>query len=197
MSATDLENTLYLDVPAGRVVIELRPDLAPGHVARIKELARARLLRRHRLPPRHRRLHGADRRPARRRHRRLRQEAQGRVQHRQACPRHRLDGALANAPTAPTASSSSVSTPAPFLDGKYTVWGQVTSGMEHIDAIKKGDEDDNGAVDDPDKIVRLQVAADVKGEVDDEATIRAPSRSALSPGRGPVRGRQRSTVPNV
>src|SRR5215467_6942763 len=37
----DLENTLYLDVPAGRVVIELRPDLAPNHVARIKELTRA------------------------------------------------------------------------------------------------------------------------------------------------------------
>jgi peptidylprolyl isomerase len=53
--------------------------------------------------------------------------------------------------------------PAPFLDGKYTVWGQVTSGMEHIDAIKKGDEDDNGAVDDPDKIVRMQVAADAEG----------------------------------
>src|SRR6266566_9671894 len=40
MSAADLENTLYLDVPAGRVVIEMRPDLAPKHVARIKELAR-------------------------------------------------------------------------------------------------------------------------------------------------------------
>src|SRR5713226_7408989 len=40
VSATDLEDTLYLDVPAGRVVIELRPDLAPKHVARIKELAR-------------------------------------------------------------------------------------------------------------------------------------------------------------
>src|SRR5579871_6889336 len=40
MSAADLENTLYLDVPAGRVVIELRPDLAPNHVARIKELTR-------------------------------------------------------------------------------------------------------------------------------------------------------------
>src|SRR5947209_9380186 len=38
--AEDLENTLYLDVPAGRVVIEMRPDLAPKHVARIKELAR-------------------------------------------------------------------------------------------------------------------------------------------------------------
>jgi len=52
--------------------------------------------------------------------------------------------------------------PAPFLDGKYTVWGQVVSGMEHIDAIKKGDDDDNGSVDEPDKIVRMQVAADAK-----------------------------------
>src|SRR6185437_11320625 len=41
MSAAGLEDTLYLDVPAGRVVIALRPDLVPGHVARIKELARA------------------------------------------------------------------------------------------------------------------------------------------------------------
>jgi peptidylprolyl isomerase len=52
--------------------------------------------------------------------------------------------------------------PAPFLDGKYTAWGEVVSGMEHIDAIKKGDEDDNGSVDKPDAIVRLQVAVDVK-----------------------------------
>jgi peptidylprolyl isomerase len=51
---------------------------------------------------------------------------------------------------------------APFLDGKYTVWGDVVSGMEHIDAIKKGDDDDNGAVKDPDRIIRMQVAADAK-----------------------------------
>ena len=38
--AADLENTLYLEVPAGRVVIELRPDLAPNHVAQIKRLVR-------------------------------------------------------------------------------------------------------------------------------------------------------------
>jgi peptidylprolyl isomerase len=52
---------------------------------------------------------------------------------------------------------------APFLDRQYTIWGHVVSGMEHIDAIKKGDEDDNGAVDDPDKIIRMQVAADAEG----------------------------------
>ena len=44
MSAADPENTLYLDVPKGRVVIELRPDLAPNTVARIKELTRKRIL---------------------------------------------------------------------------------------------------------------------------------------------------------
>jgi peptidylprolyl isomerase len=52
--------------------------------------------------------------------------------------------------------------PSTHLDGQYTIWGQVSSGMEHIDAIKKGDEDDNGSVDKPDAIVRMQVAADVK-----------------------------------
>ena len=66
-------------------------------------------------------------------------------------------------PTAPTASSSSALPPAPFLDGKYTIWGQVVSGMEFVDMIKKGDDDPNGMVTPPqDKIVKMQVAADVK-----------------------------------
>ena len=49
-----------------------------------------------------------------------------------------------------------------FLDGKYTVWGQVTKGMKHVGKIKRGDESRNGAVDDPDKIIRMRVAVDVK-----------------------------------
>jgi cyclophilin family peptidyl-prolyl cis-trans isomerase len=44
-----------------------------------------------------------------------------------------------------------------FLDGKYTVWGKVTSGMELVDAIKRGEP-----VRDPDRIVKMQVAADAK-----------------------------------
>jgi len=48
------------------------------------------------------------------------------------------------------------------LDGKYTVWGQVTSGMEHVDALKRGDKALGGIVENPDRIVRMQVAADVK-----------------------------------
>ena len=54
--------------------------------------------------------------------------------------------------------------PAPFLDGKYTIWGRVIEGMEYVDKIKKGDQAANGQVDKPDKIVRMRVAADVKDE---------------------------------
>jgi peptidylprolyl isomerase len=50
--------------------------------------------------------------------------------------------------------------PAPFLDGKYTLFGKVTSGMEFIDALKKGDQARNGSVTNPDKIIKMQVAAD-------------------------------------
>lgn len=49
-----------------------------------------------------------------------------------------------------------------FLDRQYTGFGKVTSGMEFVDKIKKGDMNDNGKVTDPDKIVTLRVAADVE-----------------------------------
>jgi peptidylprolyl isomerase len=53
--------------------------------------------------------------------------------------------------------------PQPSLDGQYTIWGQVTQGMEFVDKIKQGDENNNGMVDAPqDKIIKMQVAADVK-----------------------------------
>jgi peptidylprolyl isomerase len=50
--------------------------------------------------------------------------------------------------------------PAPYLDRQYTVWGRVVQGMEFVDKIKKGSQMRNGMVTDPDKIVRMQVAAD-------------------------------------
>jgi peptidylprolyl isomerase len=50
---------------------------------------------------------------------------------------------------------------APALDGKYTIFGKVASGMEYVDQIKKGDPNDNGKVTNPDKIIKMQVAADV------------------------------------
>ncbi|HEX9488668.1 MAG TPA: peptidylprolyl isomerase [Stellaceae bacterium] len=162
MSATDLENTLYLDVPAGRVVIALRPDLAPGHVARIKDLARKGFydgIVFHRVidgfmaqtgDPRGDGTGGSGKK--------LKAEFN-------VAKHVRGTVSMARSQSADSADSQFFVcfAPAPFLDGKYTVWGQVVSGMEHIDAIKKGDEDDNGAVADPDKIVRLQVAADAEG----------------------------------
>ena len=53
------------------------------------------------------------------------------------------------------------------LDGKYTVFGEVTSGMDVVDQIKAGTADNNGAVDNPDKIVTLRLASDVKPKADD------------------------------
>ena len=159
MGATDLENTLYLDVPAGRVVIELRPDVAPSHVARIKELAREGFydgLSFHRVidgfmaqtgDPRGDGTGGSGKK--------LKAEF-NKTKH----VRGTASMARSQNPDSADSQFFICFAPASFLDGKYTVWGQVASGMEYIDAIKKGDQDDNGSVDDPDCIVRLQVAAD-------------------------------------
>jgi peptidylprolyl isomerase len=161
MSNTDHENTLFLDVPAGRVVIELRPDLAPNHVARIKELVREGFydgIVFHRVidgfmaqtgDPRGDGTGGSGRK--------LKAEFNAGKHLRGTCSMARAQN-----PDSADSQFFICFAPAPFLDGKYTVWGQVVSGMEHIDAIKKGDDDDNGAVDDPDSIIRLQVAADAE-----------------------------------
>jgi peptidylprolyl isomerase len=157
--AADLENTLYLDVPKGRVVITLRPDLAPAHVARIKELAREGFydgLLFHRVidgfmaqtgDPRGDGTGGSGKR--------LKAEFNKEKHVRGTCSMAR-----AQSPDSADSQFFICFEAAPFLDGKYTVWGQVVSGMEHVDGIKKGDDGDNGAVDDPDAIIRMQVAAD-------------------------------------
>ena len=52
--------------------------------------------------------------------------------------------------------------PAPVLDGQYTIVGKVESGMELVDKIKKGDEAQNGVVSDPDRMIKVRIAADNK-----------------------------------
>ena len=161
MAAADLENTLYLDVPKGRVVIELRPDLAPNHVKRIKELVRQGF---YDGLPFHRVIAGF-----------MAQTGDpkgngtgGSGQNIKAefSSEHHVRGtvsmARAQSPDSADSQFFICFAPAPFLDGKYTIWGQVTSGMEFIDAIKKGDQAHNGSVTDPDRIVRMQVAADAE-----------------------------------
>lgn len=160
-AALDPENTIDLDLPAGRVVIQLRPDLAPHHVARIKELVRQGF---YDGTPFHRVIPGFM--------------AQGgdptgsgmggsgqKIKAEFSQERH-VRGTVSMARAANPDSADSqffiCFAPAPFLDGQYTIWGQVVSGMDVVDQIKKGSQSNNGAVSDPTKIVKMRVAADVK-----------------------------------
>ena len=160
VSAADLENTLYLDVPKGRVVIELRPDLAPHTVARIKELTREGFydgLAFHRVIDGFMAQTGDPRGDG--------TGGSGKKLKAEFSQAHFLRGTVGMARAQDPDSADSqffiCFAPAPFLDGKYTIFGQVTSGMEYIDALKRGDGP-NGMVTDPDHIIRMQVAADVE-----------------------------------
>ena len=163
VSAADLENTVYMDVPAGRVTIELRPDLAPNTVARFKELVRQHFydgIVFHRVidgfmaqtgDPTGTGMGGSGKK--------LKAEFTD-----TPFVRGTLGMARAQDPDSADSQFFICFEPADFLNGKYTVFGQVTAGMEYVDAIKKGDPNDNGKVTNPDKIIKMQIAADVKGK---------------------------------
>ena len=157
--AADLENTLYIDVPDGRVVIAMRPDLAPNHVAQIKALARRGF---YDGVPFHRVIDGFMAQTGDPTGtgtggsgNRLKAEFSN-----EAHVRGTVSMARAQDPNSADSQFFICFEAAPFLDRQYTIWGHVVSGMEHIDAIKKGDQRRNGTVSDPDKIIRMQVAAD-------------------------------------
>ncbi len=157
-TAADPENTLYMDLEAGRVVIELRPDLAPQHVARIKELARAEFydgLTFHRVIPGFM-AQGGD--PSGNGTGGSGQNIPAEFSPPNVAQHLRGTASMARAQHPDSADSQFFICfePAPFLDGKYTIWGQVVEGMEHVDAIKTGEP-----VRDPDHIVSMRVAADV------------------------------------
>ena len=159
--AADLENTIYLELKDGRVVIELLPELAPNHVKRIKELSRAGFydgIVFHRViegfmaqtgDPTGTGGGGSDKPD-------LKAEF--------SSERH-LRGVVSMARSRNPNSANSqffiVFDDASWLDNQYTVWGRVTSGMEFVDQIKKG-HPRSGEVDDPDRIVSMKVAADVE-----------------------------------
>jgi peptidylprolyl isomerase len=153
----DLENTIYMDLAFGRVTIELRPDLAPGHVARIKELAREGFYDGvvfHRVldsfmaqggDPTGTGM-GGSKKPN------LKAEFSREPHVRGICSMAR-----SQSPDSANSQFFICFDDASFLDRQYTVWGKVVSGMEHVDALKRGEPVQN-----PDKIVKMQVAADVK-----------------------------------
>ena len=158
----DRENTLYLDLKDGRVVIKLLPDLAPKAVERVKVLARQKF---YDGTPFHRVITGFMAQGG---------DPTGTGQGGSKLPDLPAEfttkakfvrGTLGSARTQDPDSANSqffiMFAPGPNLDGQYTIWGQVTSGMEFVDKIKRGDGP-NGQVSQPDKIVHLRVAADVK-----------------------------------
>lgn len=158
----DPENTIYMDLAAGRVVIQLRPDLAPHHVAQIKKLTRMGF---YDGTPFHRVIPGfmaqggdptgtgtgGSKLPD------LKAEFTQKVRF----TRGVIGMARADDPDSANSQFFIMFADAPDLNGQYTVWGQVVSGMEFVDKIKKGSGPD-GLVDHPDRIVKMQVAADVK-----------------------------------
>jgi peptidylprolyl isomerase len=151
----DLENTLLLTLESGPVTIKLRPDLAPDHVARIKELAREGFYDGvvfHRVIPGFMaqggdpsgRGIGGSSKPN------LKAEFSAEPHVRGICSMART-----NDPNSANSQFFIVFDDATFLDKQYTVWGQVTEGMENVDALPKGEPPRA-----PGKIVSMKVAAD-------------------------------------
>jgi len=159
----DPQNTLYLDTSYGRVVIALRPDLAPKHVERLKLLASEGY---YNNVPFHRVIDGF-----------MAQTGDGQYGNGTGGSKYpNLPAEFSSTPfrrgTVGMARSSSPDSAnsqfficfdtSAFLDGKYTVVGEVVSGMEFVDKLKKGSQANNGSVSAPDKIIKMQVAADAK-----------------------------------
>ena len=151
----DPENTLVMETTKGRVVIKLRPDLAPGHVERVKLLAREGFydgIVFHRVidgfmaqvgcP--HGTGTGGSSYPD------LKQEFNAEPHVRGICSMARAQN-----PNSANSQFFIVFDDARFLDKQYTVWGQVVEGMENVDTIKRGEP-----VRDPDSIVSMKVMAD-------------------------------------
>ncbi len=154
MSA-DLENTLILTLETGAVTIKLRPDLAPGHVARIKELVREGFYDGvvfHRVIPGFMAQGGDPSGTGRGGSDKPDLKAEFSDE-----PHVRGVVSMARTPNPDSANSQFfiVFDDATFLDKQYTVWGQVTEGMENVDALPKGEPPRA-----PGKIVSAKIAGD-------------------------------------
>ena len=153
-----MSDTLIMELKTGPVVIVLRPDLAPNHVARIKELTKAGFYDGvvfHRVIPDFMAQTGdptgtgtgGSEFPD------LKAEFSS-----EKHVRGTVSMARAGSPNSANSQFFICFDDAPWLDSQYTVWGQVVEGMEHIDAIKKGGEHNNGAISGtPDKIVKMRL----------------------------------------
>jgi len=160
---SDPQNTVLLDTTKGRIVIKLRNDIAPKHAERIKQLARDGF---YNNVPFHRVIDGF-----------MAQTGDGQNGDGTGGSKYpQLKAEFSNVPytrgvvgMARTSDPNSANSQFFImfaensgLNGQYTVIGQVMSGMDVVDKLKKGPESANGAVSDPDKILKMQVAADAK-----------------------------------
>jgi peptidylprolyl isomerase len=156
----DYQNVLYLDLAFGRVVIQLEPTVAPHTVEQIKKLARDGFYNGivfHRVIDGFMAQTGDPTGTG--------TGGSGHPLHSEFSSEKFERGTVAMARTSDPNSADSqffiMYAPAPALDGKYTIFGHVVSGMEYVDRLKKGDPANNGMVTNPDKIIKLQVASDV------------------------------------
>ena len=172
MAYENPEDTLVLETTKGQVVIKLRPDLAPNHVARVKELAREGFYDGvvfHRViegfmaqtgdvefgkeggssyNPDRAGMGGSDKPD-------LKAEFS-----RETFDRGTVGMARSQDPNSANSQFFIMLADGDFLDGQYTVVGDVVSGMETVDAIKKGDPAQNGSVEEPDAMVKVTVGGD-------------------------------------
>jgi peptidylprolyl isomerase len=162
-AGADPQNTLIIDTTQGRIVVKLRNDIAPKHAERLKQLARDKY---YDNVPFHRVIAGF-----------MAQTGDGERGNGTGGSKYpNVPAEFSNVPftrgivgMARAADPNSANSQffimfadGPFLNGMYTVMGQVLSGMDVVDKIKKGDPRDNGTVTGPDKMVSVKVAADVK-----------------------------------
>ena len=153
----DPENTIFLDLKDGRVVIKLRPDLAPKHVAQVKALTKQGFYNGIVF---HRVIEGFMAQTG---------DPTGTGMGKSNLPnipaeftptpfkRGTLGMARSSAPDSANSQFFICFAPASFLNNQYTVWGEVVSGMEFVDKIKRGEPPTS-----PDKIVKMQLASDAK-----------------------------------
>ncbi len=154
MASVNKENTLVLETTQGRVVIELRPDLAPNHVERIKELAEQGFYDGvvfHRVIDGFMAQTGDPTGTGRGGSGKNLKAEFSKAPH----ERGTVSMARANHPDSADSQFFICFDDAHFLDGKYTVWGRVIEGMENVDKIKRGEP-----VKDPDKIISMRTGAD-------------------------------------
>ena len=155
----DPENTLLITLKSGTVTIQMRPDLAPKHVTRIKELVRQGFYDGIVF---HRVIEGFMAQTGDPDGTGMGGSGENIVAEFSAEPHRRgvVSMARASDPNSADSQFFIVLEDAPHLNGQYTVWGQVVDGMKYVDQIKKGLEAMNGKVNNPDKMITVKVASD-------------------------------------